>query len=243
MKRILSLLLTMLLFASAALADAPGYSPEMAALKTANALMYEKYGFTWRTLGVLTTQITAAENSSIVTYRSYLLPPSRMGEYTVTITGDQAAITWTHDGADAAQWQSGDPESPSWGAAQIETYLAQGGGERNRWLKPWFAANEQSADPPPLYDEAFALAASNDSDIALEQARTAADQALVEIFALSAEEVAQLDRTVDTFTVQDGDGRRLWSLTYADYESCFYILIDAATGEVVYITHQAGGNG
>lgn len=243
MKRMLTLLLTLLL-GSAALADAPAYSPEMTALKIANTLMYEKYGFTWRTLGVLAAEITSAENNTVVTYRSHLLPPSRMGEYTVTITGDQAEITWTHDGADAAQWQSGDPESACWGSAQIEAYLAQGGGERNRWLKPYFAANEQPADPPAMYDEAFTLAASSDSDIPLEQARTAADAALVEIFALSAEEVAKLDRTVDAFTVQDGEGRRrLWSLTYADYESCFYLLIDAVTSEVVYITHQAGGNG
>lgn len=243
MKRILTLLVTLMLLLSAALADAPAYSPEMTALKTANALMYEKYGFTWRTLGVLTTEITSAEDSTIVTYRSYLLPASRMGKYTVTISGGQANITWTHEGADAAQWQSGDPESPIWGAAQVESYLAQGGGERSRWLKPYFAANEQQADPPPMYGDRFSIAPHNDGDIPLEQARYAADAALTDIFALSADDASKLDRTVDACAVQSEDGRRLWSLTYADYESCFYIHIDAATGEVVYITHQAGGNG
>jgi len=243
MKRILCLMFTLMLLCSAALADAPAYSPEVTALKIANALMYEKYGFTWRTLGVLTTEITSAEDSTIVTYRSYLLPASRLGEYTVTITGDQAEIAWTHDGTDAAQWQSGDPESSCWGSSQVDAYLAQGGGERNTWLKPYFAADEQQADPPPTYGADFTLAASNDSDISRAQARAAADPALMEIFALPAEELAQLDRAVDACTVQNADGRRFWSLTYADYESCFYILIDAATSEVVYITHQAGGNG
>lgn len=243
MKKLLTLLLTLTLLTSAALADAPAYSPEMTALKTANALMYEKYGFTWRTLGVLTAEIKAADNSATVTYLSYLLPASRLGEYTVTITGDQAKLTWTHDGTDVTAWQPGDPESPCWGSAQIEAYLAQGGGDRSRWLSPWFAANEQSADPPPMYDDAFTLAAGRDGDITLAQARSATDAALTDVFALSADETARLDRTIDACTVQDESGRRLWSLTYADYESCFYILIDAATGEVVYITHQAGGNG
>ena len=243
MKRMLTLLLALLMLCSAALAEAPTCSPEMTALKAANALMYEKYGFTWRTLGVLSAEITPADSSATVTYRSYLLPASRMGEYTVTISGGQANITWTHDGADAAQWQSGDPESPIWGAAQVESYLAQSGGERSRWLKPYFAANEQQADPPPMYGDRFSIAPHNDGDIPLEQARSAADAALTDIFALSADDASKLDRTVDACTVQSEDGRRLWSLTYADYESCFYIHIDAATGEVVYITHQAGGNG
>ena len=87
MKRMLTLLLALLMLCSAALAEAPSYSPEMTALKTANALMYEKYGFTWRTLGVLSAEITPADSSATVTYRSYLLPASRMGEYTVTIAG------------------------------------------------------------------------------------------------------------------------------------------------------------
>lgn len=244
MKRILILLLAALLLTSAALAEAPRYSPEMTALALANTAMREKYGFTWRTLGLFTVEIELTDQAAHVNYRTCLLPASRIGEYDVTIVDGKAEVAWTHDGQDAALWQSGDPESPCWGASQIVAYLAQGGIERHKWLQPWFAEGEESTDPPSIYDElGCTIAPWADSDLPVQQVREIADAALMDVYAMTVEEVASLDHAVDSVVLVCADGTRLWRLTYSDYESCFYILLHAATGEVFHITHLAGGNG
>lgn len=245
MKRILTLMLTLMLLASSALADAPSYSPALTAQKLAIHAMYEKYGFSAETLGVFYILTTEQDGTYTMHFRSAFLPASRVGEYTAVVKGKDVTLSWSHDGTDIDH-TSGDPECAVWGPSQIETYLAVDSGERYLWTAPYFA-NDSDLFPEPHTSIWLELELSKvpkkASDLSIQEARTIADAALMDVYGLTAEAVAGLDHSVNAETVASNDGRRFIDLTFSNPDMCFHILINADTHDVFHIVCWSGGNG
>lgn len=234
-----------LLLLTSALADAPVYSPEVAAQKLAIAAMYEKYGFTPQTIGVFTPIITVGEAETRVLFRSYFLPGSRLGEYEVVIRGDDVTITWSHDGEDVSAWQPGDPECPCWGPEQILAYEAQGIGKRDDWIKAYYAEGEAAQDEPTSIwlELGLDLAPEAEGDLTRDEARQIACAAMMDVYGLTEAETEKLYAGCEKQIVLAEDGRRFRELHFADAFKGFALLVNAQTGEVFHIYLFAGGNG
>ena len=235
----LALAAALVMMASVAFAAAVlNYSPEASAKKLAVQAMYDTYGFDRSTLGLFRSVVT---EEGVRYYPDSYLPVERMGEYLVKIDGETAIATWTHDDKDAALWQSGDPESPVWGAKQLAAYLATDPRERGEWLEFYLTATTA------LPMETPAAVVVNDTlpktgDLPLAQAQVYADAALADMFGMTEAEVAGLDHDVDARIIEN-EGRRIWSLTYGDSEGMYYVYLDAATGEILDVGMSTGGNG
>lgn len=245
MKRILALMFTLMLLCSAALADAPSYSPALAAQKLAIHAMCEKYGFSAETLGVFSVLTTQQDSAYTFRFQSAFLPASRVGEYTAIVKGEDVTLTWTHDGTNIDH-STGDPDCAVWGPSQIKAYLAVDSGERYLWTAPYFA-NDGDSFPEPETSVWLELELSKVpkkvSDLPVKEARAIADAALMDVYGLTAEAVAALDHSVNTETVASNDGRRFIDLTFSNPDMCFHILINADTRDVFHIVCGSGGNG
>lgn len=219
------------------------YSPEMKNQKLAMEALHEKYGLTRTSLGLFTVEYTEDGQGVHVWYRvNAYLPTERIGNYHVLIMEDQAEATWTHDDKDHALWESGDPGSPYWGEKQLQAYLhAENPGE---WLRPYLAAEEANFDLPNFYDSLnFVVVEQQEGDMAFREAQALADTALMDFYGMTEEEVAGYDHFIDPRILRCANGQRLWDITIADAESCFRVLVDAQTGEIVHIMMTTGGNG
>ena len=249
MKRMLmktvALAATMMVLLTSALADAPVYSPEVAAQKLAIVAMYEKYGFTPQTIGVFTPIITIGEDETRVLFRSYFLPGSRLGEYEVVIRGNDATITWNHDGKDLSAWQPGDPECPCWGPEQILAYEAQGIGVRENWINAYYAEGEAAqAEPTSIWKEmGLKPAPEVEGDLSCDEARQIARAAMMDVCGLTEAEVEDIYAGCETAIMLAEDGRRFREVRFADMFKGFSLLVNAQTGEVFHIELFAGGNG
>ncbi len=254
MKRMLmttiALLMAMLLLCSAALAQSVSLSPELAAQKLAIAALRDKYGVTRDSLGLFSVDVEKGADALIVYFRpDIFLPVERIGEYVIRVSGGEAEASWTHDDKDAALWQSGDPESPAWGEKQLQLCLAND----TSWMAPYLSGDAELVYPPVMYDrfvfERFYSEADTlpptaaEEALTLPQARKLADAALMDVYAMTEEEVAALDHDVEAYYLLCTDGRILWEVTLADSERCYIVLIDAVTEEVFHITLATGGNG
>ena len=252
MKRMLTILLAALLLYTAALAEDVALSPELTAQKLAVAALHDQYGLTMTSLGLFAVDVLSEGDARVVHYRPHsYLPVERIGEYTVRVQSGQAEAVWTHDSADAAQWQSADMNSPAWGEAQLQAILAAGG---TGWLAPYYTTDEDPAEPPSLYDRLAFHRHSTDAEelpagLGLEKALTRtealrlADAALTAVYGLTDADVAAMDHNMDAYYLTLTDGRVLWDLNIADSSCGFIVLVDAASGEVFHIDLFTGGNG
>ena len=243
MKRILSLLLTLMLLCSAALADAPAYSPELTALKTALASLREKYGFTLTTTGVFYPEITVTdEEARVVFHPCTFLPVDRLGEYTAVITSDAVTLSWSHD-ARAADLTA-DPDCPIWGQAQLQTYFDQGVIARDVWVEKYLSASQESLATPDASDglDAVWVPAAH-KDIPRDQLRETAKAAFAYIYAMTPAEIDALYIEAEDGILQCTDGREYWLLRSGDVNYFFTLLIDKATGELFRISFLSGGLG
>lgn len=252
MKRMLTLLLAALLLCTAALAEDVTLSPELTAQKLAVAALHEKYGLTMTSLGLFAVDVLSEGGAHIVHYRPHsYLPVTRIGEYTVRVKDNQAEAAWTHDDADAAQWQSADMDSPAWGEKHLQAILEAGG---TGWLAPYYISDEEPAQPPSLYDRLAFHRHSADAEelpaaLGLEKALTRtealrlADAALTAVYGLTDADVAAMDHDMDAYYLTLTDGRILWDLNIASHSCGFIVLVDAVSGEVFHIDLFTGGNG
>ena len=244
MKRLLTLLLSLLLICPAALAEEPDYSPALAAKKLAIAAMYDKYNFTPETLGVFTVAAETAGDVACVHFYCEFLPYSRVGQYTALIDGAQVNLTWSYDNADPAPLAVYNADTPFWGPRQIEVYLTVDTGKRHTWLKPYYESWEQDVYLP----------ASTWLDMSLERLPdeqtmrppqavfTAAQNAIIDVFRLTDAEFARLNYTSRS-TYIDADGKEYYTFTYSELNLCFQVLMDAETNQVIDVTLSSGGNG
>lgn len=242
MKRMLILALALMLCCSAALAEAPSYSPEMAAKKQAIAAVKDKYGFTTDVFGLFAIYATVEEDHARVQFIPHeYLPVQRIGEYDAVITGDRVQLSWTHDQQDPMYWQSDVLDSPCWGVRQLDAARLSGGGS---WLAEYLPEDYEPVPLPSVYGtHAFTLTQTAPEDLPLEEASALADAALADVFGLSPQDVALLDHAIEPDMLLDENGLRLWRLTIADAERCFSVLVNAATGEIFDIVLTTGGNG
>lgn len=244
MKRILSLLIALLLLGSAALAEAPVYSPALEAQKKAIHAMYEQYGFTLETLGVFTTLVHEKDDAWYVSFQSAFMPYSRVGQYDAVVKGDEVTLIWTHDES-GVDHTTGDPACTVWGPKQIEAYLAVDSLERHHWTAPYYAGENDVVEifTSVWLELGLSTVPQEEGDLPYDEARIIADAALADVFLMSSEDIAALEHNVSAAIKAAADGRRFVELIFAHSELCFQILIDAATGEVHHIALLSGGNG
>ncbi len=243
MKRIISLLLTLMMLCGAALADAPAYSPALAAEKLAIHAMYEQYDFTLETLGVFSIISAEKDGAWYVSFQTILLPYSRVGQYDAVVKGDDVTLTWTHDGTDVDH-TTGDPECAVWCPAQIETYLATHYTERHIWIRPYFKVDR---DHHNVYDEIWGTMGltripEDDEKPVPDDLRAAANAAVMDVYGMTEEQFAYFERADRDMAIAP-DGRTYFWLTYPGMDMFINVLVDAETNEVISIDLYSGGNG
>lgn len=224
------------------------YSPAAHAKKLATQAMYDTYGFDRSCLGLFAVETEQTGAGIRVHYEACdFLPQDRIGEYDVLVVDDQAEISWTHDDKDAVLWQSGDMDAPCWGVKQLQAYLAVDPRERDGWLKPYLTATgavTPAATPAAqVHTQEWTPEDRAETDLTLEQAQAIADEALADVYGMTAEEVAALDHDVYASIWVYADGQRTWCVTYGDAEGMYSVILDASTGEVLDVDMSTGGNG
>lgn len=246
MKKLIALLLALMLAIPAALAEEIAFSLEAEALrKSYNALM-DKYGHTHETLGLFMPHIARYGTTRLIRYTvgDGNVPDSLAGEYFVLVTGETAQAFWSHDGADAALWQSGDLNSPAWGVKQLTAYLDESPMTRANFCAPYTAAADSQQIPAGAM-EGVTLENRASAEAAAAQARVA----LQDMYGLSDEVVERLDWYKDMSNVcHYSDGHSNWFLMLQDNGDVldpisYYVTLDAESGEILRITHSSGGIG
>lgn len=151
MRRMLTLLLALVLFALPAMAETPAafntgdvtpfFSKDTQMLQTANRALENRYSLTPPLLGLFDVEIAHYGNVCAVRYLPRSRPHPRLtGEYLVLIDGTQVQTLWTHDNVDPAIWRSGTLSSPAWGAPQLLAYLTAGSFDREYFDEPYYTA-------------------------------------------------------------------------------------------------------
>ena len=117
----LAILLTLLL--GTALALSLRYTAGYSARKAADTALMQTYGFEQETIGLFWVREKQQGDSTLFTYTLHMTP-NKSGEYQVLLKKDgKAEATWSLDGADPKQYESGSLEDPIWGPKQMNTYL------------------------------------------------------------------------------------------------------------------------
>ncbi|MGN0754041.1 MAG: hypothetical protein ACI4ME_06230 [Aristaeellaceae bacterium] len=238
LKALLALCAAGMLLCSAAMAEAPACSPELTAAKTAIGALYDQYGFTAEMLGMFTMTVAAEEEATRVHLISTLLPLGRVGEYEVTIRGDQAEAKWTHDDKDESLWASGALDCPYWGAKQLQTCL-----DKTDYI--FGSDGDIPENVPNLYDSLdFTAVPPEKDELPSEERYALARAALADVYGLSEETMSSLESLYGEERILIcGDGRRLLEVTIAGRDLCCHVLFDTDTGEVFWIQLSSGGNG
>lgn len=235
------------------------YSPAVSALKQAREAVMDKYDLTHTTLGLFTHDLSRTDEGTVVEFRCDVCKEDGRelaGRYTVTIpeNGDAVAL-WTYDDVDPAVWQSGDMNAPVWGQPQLETFLrdrTEGGTVTYHVVVDEGMSSAVTPTPVPVSDmESVEIVMQTVSPEAGEideaAARELAAAALADSFDLTEYDLEQMDIFRCELQQISGDAARLWHVNaylYHDgYDWNMYVVIDAATGEIVDIGMQTGGNG
>lgn len=249
MKKILTLLLTAMLILPAAMAEEVTLAPDMLALQRANRAMTEKYGHTHETLGLFEVGLIQGGEQYLITYTSGgSVPEALTGKYYALVTGEEVHVVWTHDGVDAALWQSGELASPAWGVKQLTVYLDEHPYTRSTFCDPYEAAAlselEKTVTGAVPFNEV-----TRDDRSAAEAASKLARKAVQVMYGLSDEVVARLHWPADmTSVAHDPDGHTEWLIVLQDNADVldpvtYYVTLNGDTGEILRITHFSGGVG
>lgn len=126
MTAILVMCMVLILLAATALAiTLGGRSARYRAIDAAREAIMDKYSVTTDMLGILTSEVTSANDAWVVVFRGEMFNAEAIGDYTAVIRDDEEPIvTWTHDDIDPAVWSSGSLDAPVWGPQQVETALS-----------------------------------------------------------------------------------------------------------------------
>ena len=96
------------------------FSPKADAGLRADKVLEEKYGITSEMQVFFHRSVNEKPNgSTVVTYIGNWDLAYVLGEYTVTLNGKDAAVTWSHDGEDT----SGGLDSEAWGVEQLNEMM------------------------------------------------------------------------------------------------------------------------
>ena len=123
-KLALTMMITLVLMATTALAATLLFSPRYDALQLADQALLEKYGITEEMQPALHHNIMEADGAVIVTYEmveGIVMRENRFGVYTVTVRDGKAEAVWSMDGMDT----TGGLDAPAWGAEQLLMYVQE----------------------------------------------------------------------------------------------------------------------
>lgn len=242
MKKMLILLLAIMLAIPTVLAEQPAFSPESEALRKGYAALMDKYGHTHETLGLFEPHTTLYGPTALITYTigDGNVSEDLAGTYFVLVTSDGVQAFWSHDGADADLWQSGDLNSPAWGVKQLTAYLDESPMTRSDFCASYAEAHHTGVQIEPVNDSNRASA-----EAAVARARIA----LQHMYGLSDEVVERLDWYKDMSIVSHyPESRSEWFLMLQDNADVldpisYYVTLDADTYQIIRITHRSGGVG
>lgn len=257
----LALLAAIVLMASIALAAVTLiYSPAASALNQARNALIKQYGLTHTTLGMFMEGLSLEDGTITVTFSGDWMASygGDAGDYTVTLRNGEVTASWTHDGADPALWESGGLDAPIWGQPQLEAFLRERTNAGTLIDDPTddgvtyeFASNTPvppaPAETPVLVPIEIAEVTPAPGELTEDEALAIARTALMETYGLTAEDIAGAD-FFRCELMQVGEyPLRHWAINAWCQQDGFdwnmYVQIDAATGEIVSITMQTGGNG
>lgn len=261
----LALALAMVMLASVAVAAVVlTYSPGASVLKQARDAVVDKYGLTYETLGLFNHSMELMGDKSVVTFQCYLLDAqgeNLTGEYTVTIPeGGEASVVWTYDDVDPAIWESGDMDAPVWGQLQLERYLKERAtGEDVDYfvaVDDGSVTYEVGVTPVPtvlphaeteIVEVVISQIKPGPDDLTRDEAIALAGAALMDSFALTEEQIAMTDFFICELEQIGEYATRTWRIhagySQGEIDMGMYVLIDAATGEIIDIDLTTGGNG
>lgn len=249
MTKLLTLLLALMLAAPAALAEEIAFSPAAEALRKGYNALADKYGHTHETLGLFQPHIIFHGEAALIRYTvgDGNVAESLAGVYVVLVTGDDVQAFWSHDGVDAALWQSGDLNSPAWGVKQLTAYLDESPMTRVDFCEPY--AQAQAAAINQEYAADALEAVNRDNRASAEAAAAQARVALQLMYGLSSEVAQRLAWYKDMSNLcHYRDGHSTWFLMLQDNADVldpisYYVTLDADTHQVIRITHSSGGIG
>lgn len=110
--------LVLALLSVTALAASLVFSRSYEAVRVANTAMKEQYGITDDLLSLFHREVKeVGDSKAIITYKAPGdgFPTDRMGDYTVTVDGGKALVTWSNDGKDT----SGGLNAQAYGPKQL----------------------------------------------------------------------------------------------------------------------------
>lgn len=112
--------LVLVLLSVSAFAASLMFSPKADAGLRADKVLEEKYGITSEMQVFFHRSVNEnPDGSTVVTYIGNWDLAYVLGEYTVTLNGKDAAVTWSHDGEDT----SGGLDSEAWGVEQLNEMM------------------------------------------------------------------------------------------------------------------------
>lgn len=259
----LALVAAIVLMASIALAAVTlVYSPSASALKQAREVLIDRYGLTHTTLGMFMTGLSMDDDTITVTFYGDWMASygGNAGDYTVTLREGEVTAAWTHDEADPAIWQSGDPDAPIWGQPQLEAFLRErtiGGTvidapdtDENAVTYEFATCTPEPvpAEEPELVPIEIIEVTPSPNDLPRDEALAIARAALMENYGLSETQMADDVDIVSCELRQISNySPRVWLISawiqMDGFDWNMYVEIDASTGEIIIVDMQTGGNG
>ena len=251
MKRIITILLMLALFAPASPAEEITLSPDMLSLQLANQAMINQYGHTHETLGLFNVSLQHHGTYDLIIYRSNgSVPEVLTGYYIALVNSETLQLLWSYDNADTALWQSDDLNSPAWGVKQLTAYLAESPLTRSTFCNPYEEAALSAAEKAALGNATAFNELTISDRTAANAASGMARQAVQTMYGLSDEVIARLDWPVDMTSVAHyPDGHTEWFIMLQDNipdvldPITYYVTLNSDTGEILHISYFSGGIG
>lgn len=224
-KLVLTMMISLALMATTALAATLLFSPRYDALQLADQALLEKYGITEKMQPALHHNITEADGAVVVTYEmvdGIVMRENRFGVYTVTVRDGKAEAAWSMDGLETA----GGLEAPAWGSEQLLMYVQKtarvwGYMESHGMLQNAPMVTPAPAGIPDKWEQDKQTALSM-AQITLEDAVAIGREAVIVRYGLTEQQAAMLvrfddsdrDGCSDESTYEIVDGRPLVNLFF-----------------------------
>jgi hypothetical protein len=190
-------------------------------------------------------------------------PEAPVGAYTALAdgsTGQAISASWSLEGVDdgvytAATWGQAKAYSAAilpWFSELYEKYIAILNAAADRWFLtvPEAAACDQLFRDAGFPEKNFIAGMPRPDDISQEQAIALAREALIQVQKVPQRVLDEVDFIHPFYAIRTGYqlfewDAPFWSVTFHHVEGVWYVALDAATGDVLYVSYDpmAAGNG
>ena len=216
------------------------FSPRYDAVRIANQTMEEKYGITADLLSLFYREVKEnGDGTSTVTFSipdTASFPTDRIGEYSVTVSGNKGTASWSKDGMNTS------------GGLSAEAY----GTEQLQLLSYDYAAEAKAED-----DERLAKIAKAESEgsLTMEKASAMGKDAVIQEYRLTEEQTNKLNYEPDSTYISYQNDQPLahmlfwlWQKdgdTFTEKDGQYWVTINLKTEVIEDIIYDAGlaGNG